>query len=310
VTHVSLAEVRTALPNSPYATELVGPLSDGGQCAIVSSTTLDFYSQYVPPLNTLIVASYRGWGRAVAEIVNAASVAELANRADNGARGEVRMLRAPSARTQADCENAGLAILDDAVEPAWSGTYQAWNNFLPGGAGDIFPGDAIAVNVPSQRAQFDAIVRAVGIAIADPVGDRGVYTIEFANDAAAALAYEDAASAALIPLQDRPPRLLTNQVGSYYLPSLTNAQVTQVTSTTVQVEAGTEPQSGCGIEVRAHDYGWGAANDRNLLGRFGTRTFTLPRLGRTQNYFLRLYDGSSPPRYSRYTAALHVDYPL
>jgi len=25
---------------------------------------------------------------------------------------------------------------------------------------------------------------------------------------------------------------------------------------------------------------------------------------------LRLYDNSSPPKYSRYAAALHVDYPL
>jgi hypothetical protein len=63
-------------------------------------------------------------------------------------------------------------------------------------------------------------------------------------------------------------------------------------------------------EVRAHDFGWGTANDRNLLGRFTTQTFSLARLARTQNYFLRLYDGSSPPRYSRYAAALHVDYPL
>jgi len=64
------------------------------------------------------------------------------------------------------------------------------------------------------------------------------------------------------------------------------------------------------VEVREHDYGWGQANDRNLLGRFSTQSFSLPRLARTQNYFLRLYDGSSPPRYSRYSAALHVDYPL
>jgi hypothetical protein len=309
-THVSLAEVRTALPDSEYVTELVGSQTDGGTCAIVSSTTLDFYPQYLPPLKTLIIASYRGSGRAVAEVANSASIASLASGSDDGVRGEVRMLKAPSARTQADCENAALAILDDAVGAAWSGSYQTWSDFLPGGAMDIFPGDAIAVNVPSQRAEFNAIVRAVGIAIADPVGDRGVYTIEFANDAATPLAYEDAASAALIPLQDIPPRLLTNQIGSYYLPSLTNAQVTQVTSTTVQVDAGMAPQSGWGIEVRVHDYGWGPANDRNLVGRFGTQTFILPRFVRTQNYFLRLYDASSPPRYSRYTAALHVDYPL
>jgi len=63
-------------------------------------------------------------------------------------------------------------------------------------------------------------------------------------------------------------------------------------------------------EVRVHDYGWGVANDRNLLGRFTTQTFTLPRVARSQTYFLRLYDSSSPPRYSRYAAALHVDIPL
>ena len=70
------------------------------------------------------------------------------------------------------------------------------------------------------------------------------------------------------------------------------------------------PPSGGGIEVRGNDYGWGQANDRNLLGRFSTQTFSLARLAKTQNYFLRLYDSSSPPRYSRYAAALHVDYPL
>jgi hypothetical protein len=78
--------------------------------------------------------------------------------------------------------------------------------------------------------------------------------------------------------------------------------------------ASPTPQSGPAltsvIEVRANDYGWGQANDRNLLGRFSTQTFNLPRLARTQNYFLRLYDSSSPPKYSRYSAALHVDYPL
>jgi hypothetical protein len=94
------------------------------------------------------------------------------------------------------------------------------------------------------------------------------------------------------------------------LANLTNVQITLVTSTTAQVDAGMAPASGYGIEVRSNDYGWGVANDRNLLGRFTTETFTLSRLARTQNYFLRLYENSSPPRYSRYAAALHVDYPL
>ena len=264
----------------------------------------------MPPLNTLIVASYRGAGRAVAEVANTAGIASLASGADNGVRGIVRTMKTPSARTQADCENAALAILDDAGGLAWTGTYQTWSDFLPGGAGDIFPGDGVTVNVPSQNAVFSAIVRKVSIDVVDPADDRGMYAIEFANDLATPLALQDESSALTVPLQDMPVRLSTTLVGAYYLAALTNAQITAVTSTTVQVDAGIAPGSGFGIEVRIHDFGFGTANDRNLLGRFTTQTFSLPRLARTQNYFLRLYDNSSPPRYSRYAAALHVDYPL
>jgi len=310
VAHISLAEVRMALPSSSYVTQLAGPLSDGAACEIASSTTLDFYPQYVPPLNTLIVVSYRGSGRAVAEVMNGMSIAGLASGVDNGVRGVVRTMNSPGARTQVDCENAALAILDDATGVAWSGTYETWSDFLPGAAGDIFPGDAVALNVASRGAVFTAIVRKVAIDLLDPAGDRGMYTIEFANDLAAPLAVQDAGSGTAVPLQDVPVRLSTAQVGMYYLQSLTEAQITAVSATTAQVDVGMAAPSGCGFEVRAHDYGWGQANDRNLLGRFTTQTFSLPRLARTQNYFLRLYDSSSPPRYSRYAAALHVDYPL
>jgi hypothetical protein len=310
VAHIPLPLVRTALPSATYVTQLVGALSDGAECEITSDPSLDFYPAYVPALNELIVASYRGSGRAVAQVENAASVASLQNGADDGTRGAVRVAKTPNARTDVDCENAALAILDDATATAWSGSYETWSDFLPGAAEDIFPGDAITVNIPSRGASFTAIVREVEIQIADPADDRGFYTIGFANDLAAPLGIEYGASATAISLEDMPPVLETTQVGAYYQVDLTEAQITAVTSTTVTVDAGMAPPSGCGIEVRENDYGWGQANDRNLLGRFNSETFTLARLGETQNYFLRLYDSSSPPKYSRYSAALHVDYPL
>lgn len=310
VAHISLAEVRTALPNASYVTQLVGSLSDGAQCEITSDPSLDFYPQYVPVLNELIVASYRGSGRSVALVQNAASVASVKNGVDDGTRGKVYDVKTPAARTDTDCENAALAILDDSTGPAWYGTYQTWSDFLPGSAADIFPGDAITISVPSRVAVFTAIVREVDIQIADPPDDRGFYTIGFANDLACPPGIEYSGSAASISLQDMPPLLETTQVGSYYQTNLTEAQITNVTSTTASVDAGMSPPPGYGIEVRENDWGWSQANNRNLLGRFSTQTFTLPRLARTQNYFLRLYDNSSPPKYSRYSAALHVDYPL
>ena len=58
-------------------------------------------------------------------------------------------------------------------------------------------------------------------------------------------------------------------------------------------------------EVRWSDAGWGPYNDQN----FTTQTFTLPRLAKVQGYFLRQFDASTPQKYSRFSAALHIDYP-
>ena len=63
-------------------------------------------------------------------------------------------------------------------------------------------------------------------------------------------------------------------------------------------------------EVRYTDAGWGAGYNGNLAGRFTSSSFALLRYARAQGYFLRSYDGSEPPRYSRNSAKLYVDYPL
>ena len=54
----------------------------------------------------------------------------------------------------------------------------------------------------------------------------------------------------------------------------------------------------------------GEFNDENLAGRFTTQAFTLPRLSKVEDYFLRQYDASVPPRYSRHSSALHIDWPV
>jgi hypothetical protein len=63
-------------------------------------------------------------------------------------------------------------------------------------------------------------------------------------------------------------------------------------------------------ELRWSDSGWGEFNDENLAGRFTTQAFTLPRLSRVEDYFLRQFDASIPPKYSRHSAALHIDFPF
>jgi hypothetical protein len=81
-------------------------------------------------------------------------------------------------------------------------------------------------------------------------------------------------------LRSRPSLLLVNPidvspVGNAYISDLTEAAFTNVTSTTVTIDAGAAPIPGGGIEVRSKDIGWGADNNRNLIGRFTTSSFSL-----------------------------------
>ena len=269
--------------------------------------TLDFFSQEVPALNELIEVHYRGNGRAMARVNNPASIAAQQRGVDDGVRGAVRHLQIPAARTSIDCENAALALLSDGVSHGWIGAYETWSDFLPGAAQDIFPGDAISVNMPSRSAVFQATVREVEITFNDLDGEHSRYKIQFADDAARTLSFkfDSAKSTAALNVT----AIANTAVGSTVLPEMTSAQVTQVASTTADIDAGAAPPSGGGFEVRWSDFGWGPYNDQNLAGRFTTQTFTLPRLAKVQDYFLRQFDGSTPPRYSRFSSALHIDYP-
>ena len=298
------AVVRSAAPAAAYRTRLLGALADGAEGAI-SSYYLDFYPAYAPVLNENIKVSYRSSALSLAHVVDPNSAASLALGPDAGVRSGARHATAPPARTSAECEIAALALLADSCQQAWTGQYNVWSDFFPAPGQDIFPGDSIAISVPSRGAAFTAIVREVDWQLADLAGERGQYKISFSNDAAAPFGFifEGATPAA-------PTRSITTaQVGSSTIADLTQAEITTVTSTTVAIDAGVAPPAGGGIEVRSSDYGWGPGNDRYLIGRFGTETFTVPRLARKQNYYLRQYDASSPPRYSRYSTLLHLDYP-
>ena len=301
------ALVRGTLPGEDTVTLLTGSLLDGAECQVTTAPALEFYPEYIPAANELIQVSYRGQGHAMARVINSASIAAHRRGGDDGVRGSVREIGLPVPRTSADCETAALALLDDAGQ-GWSGEYQAWSQFLPGAAADIFPGDGLAVNVPSRTASFTAIVREVDVEIADIAGENSRYTLRFVDAGDPSLDFVFA-TALMKQTQVLTPIDVT-EVENFYLADLTDAEVTNVTSTTVTIDAEFTPPAGGGIEVRYSDEGWGVGYNGNLVGRFTSSRFTLTRYARAQTYFLRSYDGSGPPKYSRYSTALHVDYPL
>jgi hypothetical protein len=301
------AEIRSAPPGGSYRTRLAGSLVEGAECLITGDPAIQFFPQNVPVAAELIEVKYRSRGQAMARVTNSASIAALAHGSDDGVRAIVRQVQAPSPRTAVDCENAALALLDDAGS-AWDGEYQCWEDFLPGSGQDIFPGDKLSVDAPSRNSTFDATVREVEIQTRDLRDDHSLYKIRFADDAAEALCFEFSSGRVGNTLDAI--LLDVTTIGTNFLPSLASAAITGTSSTTVMLDAGLTPSPGGGVEVRRTDFGWGPDNDRNLIGRFSTRSFTVPRFARIQDYYLRQFDASAPPKYSRYSAALHLDYPL
>ncbi len=304
--HIVDAEIRSMIPGGQFRTRLAGAFDDGGECYINASSELRFYTPYPPQLNEEVAVAYRTSARAMARVRDQNSITQHAHSSDNGRRSYVRRLKLPLAPTSIDCENAALALLDDAVQPAWTGEYEVISDFLP--VADVLPGNAVQVSAPSRDAAFTAIVREVKVQVISLADDRAMYAIKFSNDAAAPLAFEFENQTLPDPLTTI--YTTTTPSSSLYIASLTAAQITNVIATEITIDAGVAPPVGGGIEVRRSDSGWGPGDNANLAGRFTTETFTLPRLERAQSYYLRRYDASSPAKYSRYSALLYVDYPL
>jgi hypothetical protein len=86
--------------------------------------------------------------------------------------------------------------------------------------------------------------------------------------------------------------------------------VVSATGTALQVDAGMVPPAGGGFEVRRRDGNFGPGVDQDLVLRSPVRSFSIPREGQVEHYYVRMYDGSTPPLYSRFSSAVFTDLPV
>jgi hypothetical protein len=298
---VPTVQVRSALPSEAARTRLVGASSEGGECS-VSQAALYFYSSEPPAPNEAVVANYWTGRRSMARLIDEQSVNDEQKLHDDGVRSEALEIVIPEPRTSDDCANAARALLADNTGPAWAGEYEDWSNDE---RQDVWPGDAVHVAAPSRGADLEATLREVRIEVHDLATDLARVKLRFANDAAEPLAFvaQGAKATESIDLDAVP---LT--AAAVLIPDLSQAEVTSIAATAVNIDSGTEPLPGGGFEVRRSDLGWGMSIDRNLVGRYNTRTFTVPRLTRVQDYWIRKYDNQG--NYSQHSTLLHIDYPL
>jgi hypothetical protein len=279
---------------------MIGVAGEGVDCHLSTTGKVTFFAGRVPVAGEIVTVLYRLRDRAVARLENAASIAaEAAGGLPGTARWLGKVLR-PLARCSADCESAAQAVLSLASSRAAAieGSYSAANP-----TDDIWPGDVLAIVANGQT--LSVVVRKVTIIDGNALPELLTYTIAFANDWAEALGVtlsEAIAPDTFLPTtaQPAPGAVLAN------LQELTVVSVTG----TLQLDAGMDPPIAGGFEVRLRDWDFGPSVDQNLVLRSPVRSFSIPRSAQLERYYIRMYDGSSPPLYSRLSSAVFTNLPV
>jgi hypothetical protein len=209
----------------------------------------------------------------------------------------------PVPRSSADCENAANAILAISTSraAAWTGKYTEWNADQQG---DVWPGDVLAVDSASAGLTANLVVREVQVDLASASPSLTKYTISFANDWADNLAIKTSSSVPADVWLPQQPETTTP------LANLNSLAVTSVTGSAIQIAAGIAPPTGGGFEVRRRDWSFTPGQGPDLVLRSPVSNFTIPRQAAMEQYYIRMYDGSTPPNYSRFSSAVFVNLPL
>jgi hypothetical protein len=293
--------VSTPPGGGPY-TRTVGTTAEAAQCYLNRTGKLVFYTGYTPAVGEQIAVSYRTTGRAVGRAVNTASQQALAQAGMPSEAAWIGTVTNPPARSSADCRNAALVIELAAagVSALWSGIYKGSRLSF---ATDVWPGDALLLSAPSTNLNAQVVVRAVKVSYKASYPDLVDYAVAFANDWADDLAIKTSAT---VPAD----AWLPAPVAPTVLANLSGLAVTALNGSTVTVNAGVTPPSGGGFEIRMRDFVFMPGEDPDLVMRTTQPNMTFSRISANDRFYIRMYDGSTPPNYSEFSTALFINLPL
>jgi hypothetical protein len=304
VTQTGSALVASTLPSGVKMTRLIGVAGEGVDCKISATGKVTFFAGRVPIAGELVTVTYRGRQRAVARLEDAQSVAAEAAGGVPGTAQWLGKVLKPAARSSVDCESAARAVLSfsSSRAAAASGSYAAVNPV------DVWPGDVLAVTSGDET--MSVVVRRVDIVDGMACPEVLTYRMAFANDWAEGLGLTLSEAIAADALLPQAALSSTTPTGGNVLANLQQLQVVSATGTALQVDAGMAPPAGGGFEVRRRDGNFGPGVDQDLVLRSPVRSFSIPREGQVEHYYVRMYDGSTPPLYSRFSSAVFTDLPV
>ncbi len=295
--------VSTPSSGAPF-TRRIGLANQGADCNVLRDGFIHFYKLAIPQPGETLAVSYRVAAPSVARMATAA--ADQQSGTDIPAVSQwVGHVIHPPARSTVDCENACLALLNFAANPSasWKGKYSYYNLQ---NQQDVWPGDTLDFSSPALGLNTNVIVRSVKIASTSSSPEVLNYTMQFANDWAEALALKltDTVSPDVIfPLEPE-------TVPGNYLENLNSLQVASITSTSITVDTNATPPANGGFEVRSRDYTFGADTHESLVLRSPVANFSIVRAADEEQFYIRMYDGSNPPLYSRLSSAIFTNVPI
>jgi len=310
LTQTGSAFVTSTPPGGVTQTRLIGIAGQGVDCSLSGTGKLTFFAGRVPVAGEIITVAYRGSQRSVTRIQNATSIASEAATGVPGVSQWLGKVLKPPARSTADCEAAALAVLSFATSraAALSGSCTAVN---PQQLADIWPGDLLALT--QNAAALNVIVRTVEITPAPSFPEEITYKISFANDWAEGLGLtlsDVIAADTILPLTPQTTAQFAAGANASVLANLPQLQVVSATTTALQIDAGLAPPAGGGFEVRRRDNAFGPDIAQDLVLRSPVRSFSIPREAQVERYYIRMYDASTPPLYSRLSSAVFTNLPI
>jgi hypothetical protein len=293
--------VSTPPSGGPY-TRRTGTVPEAAECHLERTGKVVFYAGYAPVAGEQVAVSYRTVGRAVGRAVNTASQQALAQAGSPAVAAWIGSVTSPAARSSEDCLNAALVIEQAAagVSALWSGTYTGNRASF---SADVWPGDALLLNAPSTNLNVEVVVRAVKVSYRASYPDLVEYAIAFANDWADDLAIKTSAA---VPADAWLPAAIAPTL----LANLTSLTVTTLNGSTVGIDAGVTPPTGGGFEIRRRDFAFMPGEDPGLVLRASLPNMTFARESANDRFYIRMYDGSTPPNYSAFSTALFINLPL
>jgi len=284
-------------------TRLLGAVGEGLDASLSADGSMTFYPGRIPAAGEQVLVKYRRGARAIARLQDAASVGAEAATGLPGVAQWVGQVKTPVARGSVDCESAAAALLAVSSDriAAMQGKCSVDDAQT---VADLWPGDLLKVY--SGSGTCDVMVRAVTLTDGNAAPESIGYAMEFANDWAKSLSMTTSNT---LPADTEVPRLPSLGAASV-LANLPDLKLVSASATVLQIDSGLAPPAGGGFEVRRRDAGFGLSTGDDLVLRSPVRSFQIPRLGAREQFFIRMYDGSTPPLYSRFSSAVYADLPV